>query len=99
MSTQNVHHLVALVMDVERCFGARRCYFNLRFFVNAPHQRAFGWVEIKTHDVGRLVIEPGVGAELEVLDPLQLQAVFCQMRCTVAGLSPTYSDIGGRSSG
>ncbi len=46
--------------------GAVRLRLNLGLFVYAQDQRAFGRVEVKSHDVGQLAVELGVGAELEV---------------------------------
>jgi hypothetical protein len=66
--------------------GAKR--LDLRFFVNAQHQRAFGRVEIKIHDVGQFLLERGVGAELEVLDPMRLQAVLLPNAVYGGGAQP-----------
>src|SRR5262249_7337276 len=70
----------------QRCGAIKR--LDLRFFVHAQHQRAFGWVEIKTHDVGHLLIERRVGAELEVLDPMRLQAVLLPNAVYGGGAEP-----------
>jgi len=49
---------------------------NLGLFIYPQHQRTFGRVEVKAHDVSELAVKLRVSAELEVLHPMRLQPVL-----------------------
>ena len=50
---------------------------DLGLLVHAQHHRRLGWVQVEPDDVVELVDEQRVGGELEVLDPVRLDARTC----------------------
>ena len=55
------------------------------------HDRLLRWVEVEPDDVDQFLDEPWVVADFERVEAGRCRPSLYQMRCTVAGLTPTRS--------
>ncbi len=61
---------------------------DLRLLVHAQHHGVGRRIQVQTDHVVDLLLGARIGAELERLDPMGLQAWACQIRCTVVCDTP-----------